>query len=250
MDEINHQEAATSIKMKRYAELMRNHKKRGIKSPRDNKLETEGNFIQMIKTVESIGRCVILVDEIEKYLNSGATSGQGDSGTSSRSFGTLLSWLSDRTSPAFIIFTSNNHLALPMELIRPGRFDQLFWIDLPTHDELLCVYDVVIRKYGRKVTDFDIPVLADASAGFTGAEIDNLFKDAMFKSFDSREEVGMKDVLHEIQALVPQSKINEEAITTMRNKVNGRMRPAANYLSLKDTTTKIVEGRKMKVGVD
>jgi SpoVK/Ycf46/Vps4 family AAA+-type ATPase len=192
-------------------------------------LETEQNFIQMIKTVESIGRCVILLDEIEKYLNTGATSGAGDSGTGSRSFGTLLSWMSDRTSPAFIIFTSNNHLALPVELIRKGRTDELFWCDLPGPEERKDIFTVVIQKYGRVVKDFDIDALVKASDGFTGSEIDNLFKDAMFNAFAQGQEVNGKHLITEIADLTPQSVINEEAIDAMRSKVKGKLRPAAQY---------------------
>lgn len=189
--------------------------------------ETEGNFIQMVKTVDSIGRCVILIDEIEKYLNSGATSGAGDSGTSSRSFGTLLSWLSDRTNPAFVIFTSNNHLALPIELIRKGRFDELFWIDLPANEERRDVFNVVIKKFKRNVKDFDLDELVLKSAEFTGAEIDNAFKDAMFTAFSENKEVTHKHVVKELEAVIPQAKTNSEAIGKMRDHVEGRLRPAA-----------------------
>jgi ATP-dependent 26S proteasome regulatory subunit len=209
--------------------------------------ETEGNFIAMIKTVESIGRCVILIDEIEKYLNSGATSGHGDSGTSSRSFGTLLSWLSDRNSPAFIIFTSNNHLALPVELVRKGRFDELFWIDLPTEDEVKEVYNVVIRKYGRDPKNFNIDSLQKKSMELTGAEIDNLFKDALFAAYaDGEREVTNDDVINEIEVLTPQSKINEVAITQMREKVIGRLRPAADYPALKEFAPNAGVGKAMR----
>lgn len=208
--------------------------------------ETEGNFIAMIKTVESIGRCVILIDEIEKYLNVGATSGQGDSGTSSRSFGTLLSWLSDRSSPAFIIYTSNNHLALPVELIRKGRFDELFWIDLPTHSELEEIYKVVIKNAKRDPKHFDIPTLVKQSSDFTGAEIANLFKDAMFAAFSEGVEVNNDHVLHEVSILTPQSKVNSELITKMREMADGRLRPAADY-SEHTAVQKQTAGRKVKL---
>lgn len=189
--------------------------------------ETENNFIQMTKTVDSIGRCVILIDEIEKYLNHGATSGQGDSGTSSRSFGTLLSWLNDRTNPAFIVFTTNNHLILPEALTRKGRFDDLFWVDLPTAEERTDILKVVIKKYGRDVKNFNIPELVDASEEFSGAEVDNAFKDAMFEAFSNDEEVTNKHVLKEFKALIPQAKTNEEAINKMRAAVEGRLRFAS-----------------------
>lgn len=205
--------------------------------------ETEGNFIQMTKTVDSIGRCVILIDEIEKYLNSGATSGAGDSGTSSRSFGTLLSWLSDRNNPAFVIFTSNNHLALPVELIRKGRFDELFWIDLPDNAERKDVLNVVIKRYNRDPKKFDIEQLVLESNEFTGAEIDNAFKDAMFAAFSDGKEVDQTYFVKELKAVNPQAKINEAAIEAMRAKVEGRLRRAANP----KLPSYMAEVRKVKV---
>lgn len=198
--------------------------------------ETENNFIQMTKTVDAVGRCVILIDEIEKYLNNGATSGSGDSGTSSRSFGTLLSWLNDRTNPAFIVYTTNNHLILPDALIRKGRFDDLFWVDLPSEEERSDILKVVIKKYGRLVKDFKIPELVAASDEFSGAEIDNAFKDAMFAAFSDDKEIDNGHVVREFAAVVPQAKINEESITKMRNAVEGRLRLASGALFKSSTT--------------
>jgi SpoVK/Ycf46/Vps4 family AAA+-type ATPase len=185
--------------------------------------------------------------EVEKYLNTGATSGNGDSGTSSRAFGSLLSWLSDRTSPAFIIYTSNNHLALPVELIRKGRFDDLFWIDLPTHAEIKEIYRVVINKYKRDPKKFDIDELSDASATFTGAEIDNLFKDALTEAFAEDKEVTMKHLMDQIKILVPQSKTNEALINAMRERVIGRLRPAAAYEALEKYDMGTRQGAKRKI---
>ena len=189
--------------------------------------ETEGNFIQMVKTVDSIGRCVLLIDEVEKYMNSGATSGSGDSGTSSRSFGTLLSWLSDRSSPAFVVCTSNNHTILPPELTRKGRFDELFWIDLPSPTERRDVLNVVIKKYKRDAKKFDIDELIVHTDGYSGAEIDNAFKDAMFNAFSVKEEVSQKHVLKELSATQPLSKSNADALEAMRLKSKGKLRDAS-----------------------
>lgn len=188
--------------------------------------ETEQNFHEMIKTVESIGQCVIQVDEVEKYLNTGAVSGQGDSGTSSRSFGSILTWMSDRNSPAFIIFTSNNHLILPMELIRPGRVDLWFWVDLPDTEERKDIFNVVIRKYNRQPTNFDVDTLAAKSELFSGAEIDHAFKDALFRAFSTNEEIADKHLLSEIEKLIPQASINKDKIQEMRDRVQGNLRLA------------------------
>lgn len=191
--------------------------------------ETEQNFHEMIKTIESIGRCVIQLDEVEKYLNTGAVSGQGDSGTSSRSFGSVLTWLSERDNPAFVVATSNNHLILPVELVRKGRFDEWFWIDLPEAKERETIFDVVIRKYNRDPKNFIIPMLAKAADKFTGAEIDNVFKDAMFRAFAEEQEVNIEHVMAEIDQVTPQAIVNEDKITAMREQVDGRLRLASSY---------------------
>ena len=108
-----------------YADLKRNLKKQRIKSLYDNKLETEENFRKVVETVDGIGRCILFIDEIEKSLSRDAVSGKGDTGTSSRSFATLLTWLSEHKSPVFVIGTSNDHTKLPTEFTRKGRFDEL-----------------------------------------------------------------------------------------------------------------------------
>ena len=88
-------------------------------------METEENFRRVVETVDGIGRCILFIDEIEKSLSRDAVSGKGDTGTSSRSFATLLTWLSEHTSPVFVIGTSNDHTKLPTEFTRKGRFDEL-----------------------------------------------------------------------------------------------------------------------------
>jgi ATP-dependent 26S proteasome regulatory subunit len=204
--------------------------------------ETEQNFAEMIKTVESIGRCVLQLDEVEKYLNTSAVSGAGDSGTGSRSFGSVLTWLSDRDSPAFIIATSNNHLILPVELIRKGRFDEWFWIDLPEQKEREDIFNVVIRKFKRDPEKFDISALATAADKFTGVEIDNVFKDAMFRAFNEGKEVNEDHVIKEIELVTPQAVINEDKINAMRNQVEGRLRVASTFAN----PAELVKSRKIK----
>lgn len=155
--------------------------------------------------------------EIEKYMNENAVSGSGDSGTSSRSFGTVLSWLSDRTSPVFIIFTSNDHTILPPALKRKGRFDNIFWVDLPSAPEREDIFKVVIKKYKRNINDFDIKLLASSCPEYAGVEIDEAFKNALFHSFASGTQPNNTDVLQQIADIVPQSKIDAERIKKMRD---------------------------------
>ena len=184
---------------------------------------SEKNMREMIKTVESIGKCVILIDEIEKSLSNSAVSGGGDSGVSSRIFGTFLTWLNDRKNPAFIVATTNNHTALPPALIRKGRFDQLFWVDLPTAEERREIFNVVIKKYGRDPKDFSLKTLVNGAENFTGAEIEEVFKDALYKAFDNKEEVADNHVLEVLAEFIPFAVSHEEDLKMMRRQAQGKL---------------------------
>jgi SpoVK/Ycf46/Vps4 family AAA+-type ATPase len=184
---------------------------------------SEKNMREMIKTVESIGKCVILVDEIEKSLSNNAVSGGGDSGTSSRIFGTFLTWLNDRTNPAFIVATTNNHTILPSALIRKGRFDQLFWLDLPTAEERKDIFNVVIKKYGRDPKDFNLKSLVGGAENFTGAEIEEVFKDALFRAFESKEEVGDQHIQDVLADFIPFAVSHEDDLNVMRRQAQGKL---------------------------
>lgn len=184
---------------------------------------SEKNMREMIKTVESIGKCVILIDEIEKSLSNSAVSGKGDSGVSSRIFGTLLSWLNDRTNPAFIVATTNNHTLLPAALIRKGRFDQLFWVDLPTSEERKEIFNVVIRKYGRDPKNYSIKSLVVGSESFTGAEIEEVFKDAMYKAFDQGDDVTDSHIMDVLSEFIPFAISHEDDLKEMRSQAQGKL---------------------------
>ena len=178
---------------------------------------------EIIKTIDSIGKCVVLIDEIEKSFNNNAVSGAGDSGVSSRIFGTFLTWLNDRQNPAFIVATTNNHTLLPPALIRKGRFDQLFWLDLPTAEERKEIFTVVIKKYKRDPKDFSLKTLVNGSEGFTGAEIEEVFKDAMYKAFDNGQEVSDSYLTEVLSEFIPFSVSHEEDLKQMRRQAQGKL---------------------------
>jgi ATP-dependent 26S proteasome regulatory subunit len=184
---------------------------------------SEKNMREVIKTIESIGKCVILIDEIEKALSNSAVSGSGDSGVSSRIFGTFLTWLNDRNNPAFIVATTNNHTLLPAALIRKGRFDQLFWLDLPTPEERKEIFTVVIKKYNRDPKDFNLKALVNGSEGFTGAEIEEVFKDALYKSFDAGRDVSDGCLTEVLAEFIPFSISHEEDLKLMRKQAQGKL---------------------------
>jgi len=184
---------------------------------------SERNMREAIKVIESIGKCVILIDEIEKSLSKDAVSGKGDTGVSSRIFGTFLGWLNDRTNPAFIVATSNDHTILPTPLIRKGRFDQLFWIDLPSDDERREIFNVVLRKYGRDAANFNIKKFVTESDELTGAEIEDVIKSSLFRAFEQGREISDKDVLEELAEFIPFAHSHEEDLQTMRKQARGKL---------------------------
>ncbi len=204
--------------------------------------DTEKNFREVIKILEAIGPCVLLIDEIEKSLNRDAVSGKGDSGTSSRSFGSLLTWFSDRESPVFVVATSNDHTRLPPELTRKGRFDELFWIDLPTEEDRVSIFSVLLKRYERDPDKFDLAKLAAKTKGFVGSEIDEMIKSALFNVFASGEDdIDTTDIVDEIEASEPLSKTNADYFEEMRDKAKGKLRDAssvAETLDLKNGSRK------------
>lgn len=189
--------------------------------------ETEENFRRVVDTVEGIGRCILYIDEIEKALNKDAVSGKGDTGTSSRSFGTLLTWLSDHKSPVFVIGTSNNHTILPPEMTRKGRFDEMFWIDLPDEQERKDIFKVILSRYGRDPKNFKLDILAKKSKEFTGSEIENVVISAMFKQFAADAGDINNSVLEdECNETIPLAKTSKADLEDMRQKAEGKLRIA------------------------
>lgn len=191
--------------------------------------ESEENFRKVIETVDSIGRCILFIDEIEKSLNRSATSGSGDTGTSSRSFATLLGWLSDHKSPVFVIGTSNDHTRLPTEFVRKGRFDEMFWIDLPSAAERERIFDVLLKRYNRDSSKYDLKKLAEKAVDFTGAEIEQVIIGAMFTRFDKDgKEFTNTDLVDEILATRPLAVTSKEDIDVMRSKAANKLRAVSS----------------------
>src|SRR5438552_4849027 len=141
--------------------------------------QSESNLRSVIATTEAIAPCVLWVDELEKGFSGARSSGASDGGTASRVLGTFLSWLQDRKAPVFVVATANDVTQLPPELVRKGRFDELFFVDLPNHAEREAIWRIQMRKFGRTPDKFDVATLAKAADGLTGSEIEQLFIDAL-----------------------------------------------------------------------
>jgi hypothetical protein len=188
--------------------------------------ESEQNLRKVFKVIEAIGHCVVWFDEVEKALQ-GATSGSADGGVSSDAMGAVLTWMQERQSDAFVIMTANSINELPPEFMRKGRFDELWWIDLPTHTERIAVLNAALRANGRGKVKVDAAKVAAACEGFTGSEIAAIVPDALFSAFsDNKREINTDDLIEAAATVTPLSKTADKKISAMREAAKGRFRPA------------------------
>ncbi len=187
---------------------------------------SEENIRRCISIAESIAPCVLWVDEIDKAF--GAISGSStDSGTSQRVLGTFLTWLAEKLSSVFVVATANNIHVLPPELLRKGRFDDIFFIDLPDQKERESIFGIHLRLRKRKKEKFDLEKLARAGKGFSGAEIEQAIVAALFDAFYQKRDLTDDDIIKAISETVPLSKTMEEEIRTLREWCSTRTRHAS-----------------------
>jgi AAA+ superfamily predicted ATPase len=189
--------------------------------------QSEGNLRSAIQTAEAVAPCVLMIDELEKAMAGSKSSGSSDGGTGSRVFGSFLSWMQEKTSPVFVIATANDVTQLPPELLRKGRFDEIFFTDLPSIEERQQIWAIQIAKAGRKPKDFNLDGLSAASEGFTGAEIEQCVKDALYRAFADDREPKTADLATAAVETVPLSKLMGEQIAGLRKWARGRCRMAA-----------------------
>lgn len=193
--------------------------------------ESEGNLRKALAVIETVGRCVVWLDEIEKAM-SGATQGAADGGVSADQLGTILTWMQERVGEAFVIATSNDAEQLPPELLRAGRFDDVWWVDLPTSSEKVDILLAALKAHGRDATVFEnteaIRRVTDACDGYTGAEIAQMVPNALYAAFaDGEREIEPRDLLEAARKVVPLSRTAAEKIDRLRKWAVGRARPAS-----------------------
>jgi SpoVK/Ycf46/Vps4 family AAA+-type ATPase len=159
--------------------------------------QSESNLRAVIQTAEALAPCCLCIDEVEKGFSGTKSSNSTDGGTSARVFGSFLSWLQDKNAQVFVVATANDVSQLPPEMLRKGRFDELFFVDLPNELERKAIWDIQIGKHGRDPKDFDLVQLAKATEGLTGSEIEQVFIEALYLAFDGegtsskqRQQVG------------------------------------------------------------
>lgn len=175
--------------------------------------QSEAQIRQALRVAERVSPCILWIDEMEKALAYGGN----DSGTSTRVFGTLLTWMSDKEAPVFVAATANDVSSLPPELLRRGRFDEIFFLDLPNEQEREAIFKVHIRKKGRDPAQYNFPPLIAASEGFVGAEIEQAIVDAMFLGFDSAREFTTEDILECLEQTIPLARSQFEKISYLRS---------------------------------
>jgi SpoVK/Ycf46/Vps4 family AAA+-type ATPase len=196
--------------------------------------ESEQRTREMIRLAEAMAPCVLWVDEIDKAF-AGVQSGfQGDSGTSARVFGAFITWMQEKTSPVFLVATANNVEVLPPELLRKGRFDEIFFIGLPSERERREIFQVHLRKVREhKLREYDLRGLAAATEGYSGAEIEQAIIAAMHDAFDENREFTDQDLLRAIRETVPLSRTAREQIERLKQwAASGKARPASSDADL------------------
>jgi len=188
---------------------------------------SEDNMRKAIAQAEAMSPTILWLYEIEKGFSGIQSSGSVDSGTTARIFATFLTWMQEKTQPVFVIATANNVEDLPPELLRKGRFDEIFFIDLPTEPERAKIFDIHIRLKKRDAGKFDIPALAKAADQFSGAEIEQVILSAMYRAFAEDREFTSQDIAQEIGRTVPLAVTAKEKIQYLRDWARQRARPAS-----------------------
>lgn len=179
--------------------------------------ETEANTRELFKLIEVLSPCVILFDEIEKLFSGLESSSFSDSGTTARMIGNFLYYMQEKTIPAYFVATANNVYNLAPELLRAGRWDEIWFVDLPSFEERLEIFKIHISKVGRNIKKFkNIELMAHETEGYTGAEIENIVKTAMFNAFYEDREFNEKDIFQSIRDIKPISRLKAVEIDNLR----------------------------------
>ena len=192
---------------------------------------SEENMRRAIQMAEAVAPSILWVDELEKGFSGTGSSNNSDAGTAARVFGSFITWLQEKTSPVFVIATANNVDELPPEMMRKGRFDEIFFVDLPTLPERKEIVAIHIKRRGRDPEQFNLDLISEKSEGMTGAEIEQAIVSALFDEYDRNGKTGVlttEGVLHSIQETVPLSRTMKEKIAALRNWCKTRARPASS----------------------
>jgi hypothetical protein len=198
---------------------------------------SEENVRRAIAVAESVAPAILWVDEIDKAFAGSQTSGSTDGGTTARVLGTFLTWLSEKTSPVFVVTTANDISQLPPELLRKGRLDEIFFVDLPSLEERQEIFRIHLARRARKPEDFDLPAMAEAAVDCSGAEIEEAINSALYDAFYAGQEITTELILNTLSQTVPLAKTMDEQISRLRNWADGRARNASMPRELQKSLT-------------
>lgn len=188
---------------------------------------SEANLRSALKTAESISPVILFIDELDKAFAGGGGSGDSDGGTSGRIFGSFLTWMQEKKSPVFVMATANRVERLPGEFLRKGRFDEIFFVDLPNSAERKDIFNIHLGKRRSEINRFDLEQLTKVSDGFSGAEIEQAIIAAMYDAFAQDREFTQLDIIAAIKATLPLSRTMTEQVTALRDWAGQRARPAS-----------------------
>jgi SpoVK/Ycf46/Vps4 family AAA+-type ATPase len=189
--------------------------------------QSEENMRRAIRIAESVAPCILWADELEKGFSGIAGSGVSDSGTTARVFSTFLTWMQEKTKPVFLIATANDVTNLPPEMLRKGRFDEIFFVDLPDAREREQIFKIHLEKKKRDSAKFDLKALSKASRGYSGAEIEQIVSGALYTAFEADRELIQEDLLAEAKTMIPLSVMMDAEIDELRTWAEMRTRPAS-----------------------
>jgi SpoVK/Ycf46/Vps4 family AAA+-type ATPase len=200
---------------------------------------SEENMRKVIAQAEACAPCVLWLDELEKGLGQGGL----DGGTSTRVLGTFLTWMQDKTKPVFVLATANDVSRLPPELLRKGRFDEIWFADLPNLAERKEIFEIHLKGKGQDVKGFAIDHLAELADGFTGAEIESAVVSAMYDAFDVGRAVNTADIRKAIESTVPLSRTRKADIDSLRQWAHASARATRDLNPARESAS----GRKIEI---
>jgi SpoVK/Ycf46/Vps4 family AAA+-type ATPase len=194
--------------------------------------ESESRTRQMIQLAEALAPCILWIDEIDKAF--AGADGRSDSGTTSRVFGTFITWLAEKTSPVFVVATANNIQSLPPELLRKGRFDEIFFVGLPTTEERKAIFEVHLNHLRpHNLATYDLERLAYETPDFSGAEIEQSLIEAMHLGFSQNRDFTTDDVLESASQIVPLARTAQDQVNFLQEwAASGKARLASRHSTL------------------
>jgi SpoVK/Ycf46/Vps4 family AAA+-type ATPase len=186
--------------------------------------QSESNMREALQLAETLSPSILWIDEIEKGLSGIQSSGSSDGGTTARVLGSFLTWMQEKKKPVFVVATANNIAQLPPELLRKGRVDEIFFVDLPTEQEREDILKVHLKKRSREdnLSPVEIKEVAQLTLGFTGAELEEVIKEALFMAFDDGIDINFEHIKSAIEVTTPISMTMHELIDKTRSWVKGR----------------------------